>query len=76
MLGRLRMTVDECIDAYVSMSDKIFQNKRRYTLKERFDSKVLELVIQDVIKGRGLEEDALLKDEKEDEKDKDKKCRV
>ena len=24
MLGRLRMTVDECIDAYISLSDRIF----------------------------------------------------
>ncbi|KAK4032049.1 FabD/lysophospholipase-like protein [Parachaetomium inaequale] len=27
MLGRLRMTVDECIDAYTSLSDKVFEKK-------------------------------------------------
>lgn len=27
MLGRLQMTVDECIDAYISLSDRIFKSR-------------------------------------------------
>ena len=27
MLGRLRMTVDECIDAYTTLSDRVFEKK-------------------------------------------------
>ncbi|KAJ5662450.1 tetratricopeptide repeat domain protein [Penicillium maclennaniae] len=28
MLGRLQMTVNECIDAYTSLSNKVFEKKR------------------------------------------------
>ncbi|CAK7206341.1 hypothetical protein SEUCBS139899_009130, partial [Sporothrix eucalyptigena] len=28
MLGRLQMTVNECIEAYTSLSDKVFERKR------------------------------------------------
>ncbi|KAF2682081.1 FabD/lysophospholipase-like protein [Lentithecium fluviatile CBS 122367] len=31
MLGRLRMTVDECIDAYVSLSDRMLVSSRKST---------------------------------------------
>lgn len=35
MLGRLRMTVDECIDAYTSLSDRVFEKKgHRVNLRE------------------------------------------
>ncbi len=27
MLGRLRLTVDECIDVYTTLSDKVFEKK-------------------------------------------------
>ena len=27
MLGRLRVTVDECIDAYTELSDRVFEKK-------------------------------------------------
>jgi len=27
MLGRLRMSIDDCIDAYLSLSDRIFQKR-------------------------------------------------
>ena len=67
MLGRLGMTVDECIDAYISLSDKIFQKQRhRVTMKGqvqgRFDSDVLERAIKEIVVGQGLAEDALFKD--------------
>jgi patatin-like phospholipase/acyl hydrolase len=67
MLGRLRMTIDECIDAYTTLSDKVFEKKsHRVNLKGklhgRFDSAGLERAVKDVIANRGLGEDALLKD--------------
>lgn len=67
MLGRLKMSIDECIDAYLQLSDRIFQKKRhRATVKGkiqgRFDSDELERAVKEVIKGQGLQEDALLKD--------------
>jgi len=67
MLGRLKMSIDECIDAYLQLSDRIFHKKRhRVTVKGkiqgRFDSDELERAVKEVIKGQGLQEDALLKD--------------
>ena len=67
MLGRLRMSVDDSIDAYLSLSDRIFQKKRhRVTVKGniqgRFDSEELARAVKDVIKKQGLQEDTLLKD--------------
>ena len=75
MLGRLRMTVDECIDAYVSLSDRVFQKRRhRVTIKGlvqgRFDSEELKRAIKEIIVRQGLAEDALLKDAP------DAKCKV
>jgi hypothetical protein len=72
MLGRLKMSIDECIDAYLSLSDRIFQKKRhRVTVKGnvqgRFDSDELELAVKEVIISQGLQEDALLKDTPEAE---------
>jgi hypothetical protein len=70
MLGRLKMNIDECIDAYLSLSDSIFEKKRhRVTVKGkiqgRFDSEELTRVVKEVVKRQGLEEDALLKDSSE-----------
>ncbi|RYP46519.1 hypothetical protein DL768_007291 [Monosporascus sp. mg162] len=67
MLGRLKMSIGECIDAYLQLSDRIFQKKRhRATVKGkiqgRFDSDELERAVKEVIKEQGLQEDALLKD--------------
>jgi hypothetical protein len=71
MLGRLRMSIDECIDAYLSLSDRIFQKKRhRVTTKGniqgRFDSDELARAVKEVIKRQGLQEGALLKDASDD----------
>jgi hypothetical protein len=68
MLGRLRMSVDESIGAYLSLSDQIFQKKRhRVTVKGkiqgRFDSEELALAVKKVIKAQGLGEESLFKDE-------------
>ncbi|KAH8726747.1 acyl transferase/acyl hydrolase/lysophospholipase [Phaeosphaeriaceae sp. PMI808] len=67
MLGRLRMSVADCIDAYLSLSDCVFRKiGHRITIKGkiqgRFDSKKLEQAIREVIKKQGLHEDTLLQD--------------
>jgi len=72
MLGRLRMSVDDSIDAYLSLSDRIFQKKRhRVTVKGniqgRFDSEELARAVKEVVTAQELQEDALLKDVLDDE---------
>lgn len=67
MLGRLKMSIEECIDAYLSIMDSVFQKKRhRVTVKGkiqgRFDSDELARAARKVITNRGYPEDALLQD--------------
>ncbi|RYP68522.1 hypothetical protein DL771_006599 [Monosporascus sp. 5C6A] len=67
MLGSLGMTVDECIEAYTSLSDKVFEKKsHRVNIKGkiqgRFDTAELERAIKQILQDRGLSEEALLKD--------------
>ncbi|KAK0631596.1 acyl transferase/acyl hydrolase/lysophospholipase [Immersiella caudata] len=67
MLGRLRMTVDESIDAYTTLSDKVFEKKgHRVTIigkpQGRIDGAELERAAKTIVVDRGLGEDALLKD--------------
>ncbi|KAF3108543.1 hypothetical protein TWF102_010669 [Orbilia oligospora] len=62
MLGRLRMSVDECIADWVELSKKIFQPKhRKFNLLRvvdflkangRFDAEILEAGIKEIIKKR------------------------
>ncbi|CAK7199271.1 hypothetical protein SEUCBS139899_001946 [Sporothrix eucalyptigena] len=67
MLGRLRMTVGECIEAYTSLSDKVFE-KKSYRVKingklqGRFDAVELGDTIKRILRARDLNEDELLKD--------------
>lgn len=68
MLGRLKMDIDACIDAYTDMSDKIFQKKhhrvnaRNGQIQGRFDSDELERAIKAIVGNQGLSEDTLLMD--------------
>lgn len=66
MLGRLEMTIDECIESYLSLSDQIFQKKaHRVTIQGkiqgRFDSHKLEQAVKEVVRQSKLPEDTLLK---------------
>ena len=66
MLGRLEMSIDDCIDAYLLLSDRVFQKKRhRVTgmgnIQGRFDSEELARAIKEVVAAQKLKEDALLK---------------
>ena len=60
MLGRLEMTVDQCIDAYVSMMDAVFRKQKhrfknvRGELQARFDTAELEKAIKKAIRDSKL----------------------
>ncbi|KAL1959071.1 hypothetical protein VTO42DRAFT_2857 [Malbranchea cinnamomea] len=81
MLGRLRMTLDECEQAYLTLSESIFQPKREKwrvisraadlaQAKGRFDARALEQAIKETIRSKGLDPNtALLKDD-------DPRCKV
>jgi hypothetical protein len=67
MLGRLKMSVADCIKAYLSLSDRVFRKTRhRVTVKGkvqgRFDAEELARAVREVVKQQGLLEGALLKD--------------
>jgi hypothetical protein len=67
MLGRLKMSIDDCIDAFLSLSDRVFKKKaHRATVKDniqgRFDSEELVRAVKEVVTKLGLQEDVLLKD--------------
>ncbi|CAM1503382.1 Fc.00g081580.m01.CDS01 [Cosmosporella sp. VM-42] len=67
MLGRLQMTVDECIAAYTSLSNKVFEKKSHRVkingqLQGRFDSAALEQAVKQTLADSGHSKDALLKD--------------
>jgi patatin-like phospholipase/acyl hydrolase len=68
MLGRLRMSVDQCIKAYHELMPAIFEKaKHRYSfskgkLQGRYDGKALEDGIQRILKSRNMQPDTPLKD--------------
>jgi hypothetical protein len=71
MLGRLKMSIDGYIDAYLSLSDRVFQKKRRRVtikgnIQGRFDSEELARAVKEVVTAQGLQEDELLKDTSDD----------
>ncbi|KAH7008703.1 hypothetical protein EDB80DRAFT_751332 [Ilyonectria destructans] len=67
MLGRLRVTIDECITAYTSLSDKVFEKKSHRVkingqFQGRFDTAALEQAVKQILVDNGHGEDALLQD--------------
>ena len=67
MLGRLRMTVDDCINAYTSLSDKVFEKKSHRVnikgkLQGRFDAAELERAVKKILADRGFDENTLFKE--------------
>ncbi|KAI0894026.1 acyl transferase/acyl hydrolase/lysophospholipase [Annulohypoxylon nitens] len=67
MLGRLRMTVGDCITAYTQLSSDVFKKRRhrvnrRGNIQGRFDSSELEKAVRKILTQQGFNEDALLKD--------------
>ena len=67
MLGRLRMTVDECIERYIALSDEVFEKKAHRIkingkLQGRFDAMKLERTVKQILIDSGLDQEALLQD--------------
>ena len=65
MLGRLQMSVDDCIKVYADMSDKIFTKQKhriniRGTIQARFDTAALETAIKEAIRRQNVQVDELL----------------
>lgn len=61
------MSTEECIDAYVLLSNRIFRKTNHSVtingrIQGRFDSGELARAIKEVVVGKGLQEDALLRD--------------
>jgi hypothetical protein len=61
MLGRLEMSVEECISAYTKMMKHVFDRKAYHSfisifegVKPRFSSKALENAISQVLEARGV----------------------
>jgi hypothetical protein len=55
MLGRLRMSVDQCVLKYPSMATKIFSNPRLQIKgwpKAKYDAKNLQSTINDIVQAR------------------------
>lgn len=66
MLGRLQMSVDDCIQKYEDMVDEIFKKSRfpvtlRGKVQGRFNTDVLTRKIQEVIEKTGLSVDTTLR---------------
>ncbi|TAQ87275.1 hypothetical protein B7494_g4384 [Chlorociboria aeruginascens] len=71
MLGRLKMSIDDSIDTYLSLSDRVFQKKRHCVtvkgkIQGRFDSEELTQAMKEVVAAQKLKEDVLLKDVSDD----------
>ena len=71
MLGRLRLTVDDCIEAYSGLSPKIFSkihhriNLMNGETQGRFNHEALESGIKDLLRKYQLNPESLLKDSDE-----------
>lgn len=59
MLGRLAMTVDECLDAYEQLADGVFGHPRRFHIRkppwiprDKYDHTRLEKAMKEIIKQR------------------------
>jgi hypothetical protein len=67
MLGRLKMTIEDCIEAYMSLANEVFEQQRhrvtiRGDIQGRFDTAALERAVKRIVVRQGLAEDTLLKD--------------
>lgn len=67
MLGRLRMSIDECIEAYKNLSPAIFSKLHHRVnihgrIQGRFDHQALENGVKDILAKYGFKKDELLKE--------------
>lgn len=73
MLGRLRMSVDQCEDAYMKFSEDIFTSPNAVTkaynllnAKGRFSTQALEANIKELIDSAGLAQSEKFDDNRND----------
>ncbi|KAF7865472.1 hypothetical protein EAF04_006447 [Stromatinia cepivora] len=66
MLSRLRMSIDDCIQEYENLGEKIFGQPRKLSMRgpipwnrEKYDHRKLEEVIKDVVKRRAWKKDQI-----------------
>lgn len=59
MLGRLSMNVEECIEAYEQLADRVFGHPRRFHIRkppwvprDKYNHKNLEDVIKEIVRRR------------------------
>lgn len=58
MLGRLSMTVDECLEAYENLAGKVFGHPRLLHMrnclwpKDKYNCRILESVIEEIVRQR------------------------
>ena len=67
MLGRLRMDIQPCIDAYSELSRHVFDKKGlpvdwRGRIKGKFKASELESAIKEIVRASGLPDSAVLDD--------------
>ena len=62
MLGRLRMSVDECIEAYLKLSKEIFDEARRLGGSAQYAASAMEEKMKDIIRSKTGDEDTKMRD--------------
>jgi hypothetical protein len=63
MLGRLRMSVSDSIEAYRNIMNQLFESEcRSMNVQTRFNPETLVRAVKELVKQQGLQEDTLLKD--------------
>jgi hypothetical protein len=62
MLSRLRMSVNECIKAYLELSENVFGNPQNIIYREKLNSNALEQAIKVVVKKKTGDENVILLD--------------
>jgi hypothetical protein len=60
MLGRLEMQIDACIEAFIKISELVFQKPQIEATRAKFDAKELERAVQDLLVAQGQDVNALL----------------
>ena len=69
MLGRLRMDVQECIDIYLELADKVFSKVHHLPVnllgrtQGRYNQEAMETAIVGILKRKNMSPDALMKDD-------------
>jgi hypothetical protein len=74
MLGRLRMSVDECEEAYLRLSRNIFKSRRTgpnifgrasdfLQANGKFSTEELEATIKEIVRSKSNTEDTLLRED-------------